>query len=160
MNIVLGISQIDIKNILFLETKKNIIIDGHFTKLIYTDDVVTINGIFIAFPIRISGIDRLMNKNSMCFQLSCGNNHEIVKEITEFENRLIEYYKCEYNIQKKVNLMLTNQLSTCKIKLYKEFSNTNKNSGFIPKIVLKISGIWETSDEIGVTYKFIEMYSQ
>jgi len=158
MNIVLEISQIDIKNILFLETKKNIIIDGHFTKLIYADDVVTINGIFIAFPIRISGIDRLMNRNTMSFQLSSGNNQEIIKEISDFETSLIEYYKCEYNIQKSTNLMLTNQLSTCKIKLYKEFSNVNKNNGFSPRIVLKISGIWETSDEIGVTYKFIEMY--
>ena len=159
MNIVLEISQIDIKNILFLDTKKNIIIDGHFTKLIYADDVVTINGIFIAFPIRISGIDRLMNRNSMSFQLSSGNNPEVIKEISVFENRLIEYYKCEYSIQKKTNLMLTNQLATCKIKLYKEFSTINKNTGFAPKIVLKISGIWETADEIGVTYKFIEMYN-
>ena len=26
------------------------------------------------------------------------------------------------------------------------------------KIVLKISGVWENQNEVGVTYKFIEMY--
>ena len=62
MNIILGISQIEIKNIMFLETKKNIIIDGNFTKLIYADNNVSVNGIFVTFPILASGIDKLMNK--------------------------------------------------------------------------------------------------
>ena len=43
-------NQFDIKNIGFLESKKNIIFDGKFTKLIYSDNYLTMNGIFFKFP--------------------------------------------------------------------------------------------------------------
>jgi len=158
MNIILEISQIEIKNIMFLETKKNIIIDGNFTKLIYADNNVSVNGIFITFPILASGMDKLMNKNILTFQMSTGSNSSIVKQVSDFENRLIEYYKCEYGIQKKAAPTLMNQLSTSRIKLYKETDDVNNNKSH-PKVVLKISGIWETVNEVGITYKFLEMHT-
>jgi hypothetical protein len=90
--------------------------------------------------------------------MNTGSNNSIVKQVSDFENRLIEYYKCEYGIQKKAAPTLMNQLLTSKIKLYKETDDVN-NHNSLPKVVLKISGIWETANEVGITYKFLEMHT-
>ncbi len=57
-------------NIGFLESKKNIIIDGKFTKIIYGDSYLTLNGIFFNFPIFLSGINspstlKIINDNTL-----------------------------------------------------------------------------------------------
>jgi len=49
-NIVYNIDQISIQNIFLLENKRNIIMDGKFTKIVYSDDLFMTNGIFINVP--------------------------------------------------------------------------------------------------------------
>jgi hypothetical protein len=157
MNLVLEFSQIEIKNIHFLDTKKNIIIDGNFTKLVYFDTNVTINGIYVLCPIEIINIDKSVNKHNVSFQTSTEDNIKNIQQITEFEKKILDYYKFEYGIQKNASRTLWNQLNTGKIKLYKENNGFSKEQGPC-KIVLKISGIWETNSDYGITYKFLEMY--
>lgn len=158
MNFVLDFSQIEIKNIHFLDTKRNIIIDGNFTKLIYLDPNVTINGIYILFPIEISNFDKTINKHNITFSLESEYNTKIIKQVLELEKKIIEQYKLEYGIHKIASNILYNQLNSGKIKLYKENNSFLKDITSY-KIILKISGIWETNHEYGITYKFIEMYN-
>ena len=61
MTLVLNSGNINIENIHFLEPKKNIIIDGNFTKILYADDDVSINGIYILCPIVFNNIPRPTN---------------------------------------------------------------------------------------------------
>lgn len=51
MNVVLDFNQINLKNVSFLDSKKNIILNGKFTRFMYTDDCMSMNGLYINFPI-------------------------------------------------------------------------------------------------------------
>lgn len=154
MNIVLDLSQVEIINIHLMETKKNIIIDGKFTKIMYSDQFISFNGLFIFFPLQHNKIDKLNNKNIFYFNIQ--QNSVLLKQTIDMEKQMIEKYMNEYNISKKIVLSLNNQLNTGKFKLYNEMNKINKHMN--SNIVLKISGIWETEDEIGIAYKFIEMF--
>ncbi len=161
MNLVLDYSQFNIKNVHFLDTKKNIIIDGIFTKMVYLDDVVSLNAIYIVFPCKCY-IDRTMNRNNVMFSLNTLENQEII----QLEISILTNYMKHYQIQKRMNTSLASQISNGRTRLYKEGSiyttDTQHQSESVdvaecPEIVLKISGVWETDDEIGITHKFVEM---
>jgi len=90
----------------------------------------------------------------------------LIKKITEIEKKIIEYYKAFYCVNKKCSFSLSNLLQSGRIKLYKDDepyfthyqpqppTQGQKKS----KVVLKISGVWETETDVGLTYKFVEMY--
>ena len=52
MNLACNISDFEIENTFFLDIKQNIIIDGTFTKIIYSTSNVSFNGIYLIFPIK------------------------------------------------------------------------------------------------------------
>jgi hypothetical protein len=150
MNLVLDLANVDIINVSFLEKKDNTIVEGIFSKIIYTDEFITLNGIFIDFPLEIIPTDKIINKNYLFFTLQ--SNYNIISKIQELETKLIDCYNIEKNICKKNVFNLYNQLISGKIKIYNNSYNSKHNH-----IVLKISGLWETTNEIGITYKFILM---
>ena len=49
MNVIFDINNYNVENVVFLETKKNMLMDGIFTKIIYSDENVSINGIYLSF---------------------------------------------------------------------------------------------------------------
>lgn len=155
MNIVIDISQIECMNFVFLEKKKNNIVDGYFTKIIYSDPFITFHNIYINFPIHYNYVDKIVVKNNFFFNTS--QNMELIKNITYLEEQIIEYYKKEFHIQKKNNLSLFNQLKSGRIKIYKEYNDEIRHDERT-SIILKISGIWETNNDIGIAFKFLEMY--
>lgn len=83
-----------------------------------------------------------------------------MQELSKLEYRIIEYYKQinQNKSSKKAMCLLTKQLYSGTLKLYKEnhFANTIKDKK--GQYVVKISGIWETSEEIGITFKLVEMF--
>lgn len=151
MNIILNHYQFNIQNVHFMEKKKNIIIDGFFTKIIYFDQFVTLNAIYIHFPIHYN--EKILNNYIFFNPL---NNILLIKKITQIEEEIVNYFREEFNITKPIVLTLHNQLYSGKIKVFKEYNKENNlaNSRF----VLKISGIWENHKEIGIAYKFLEMF--
>ena len=60
----------------------------------------------------------------------------------------------KYNNEKMKKLIIQNQLKQGNIKLFIEESNIRNKYTNI-QFLLKISGIWEKGNEIGLTYKFI-----
>jgi hypothetical protein len=83
----------------------------------------------------------------------------LVQELSKIEYRIIEYYKQINKIEKKTVCLLTKQLYSGNLKIYKDYSeNSKKCSNHNIKYIVKLSGIWETYDEIGITYKIIESY--
>ena len=136
MNFVLNIDQFNIDCVKFMDTKKNIIMNGDFTKIIYSDNLITLNGIYI---------NCIMNERNF------------TKKIIELENTLIEYYK--YRIGDGIKSCLFNEtISSQLITPFRNCDRVNKWSNETQPIILKISGIWENNNQIGLTYKFIEMY--
>lgn len=152
MNIVLEKSQFDIMNVHFMEKKKNIIIEGFFTKIIYFDQYVTLNAIYIHFPIQFN--DKISNNYIFFNPL---HNQLLIRKISQIEQDITHYFKEEYNITKPIVMGLNNQLQSGKIKIFKEYNSEHNLSN--SRFVLKISGIWENHKEIGIAYKFLEMFS-
>jgi len=158
MNIVFDSNDFKIENLYFLEKKKNVVIDGFFSKMVYSDEFFTMNGIFFFLPL-ICQCDNTIFQNKQCiqFQSHLPANLLCITKLSEIENSIINYYKKINSIKKRNNLVLTNQLYNGFFKIYKENYNSlkiHKNK----KFVLKISGLWENHDEVGITYKFMEIY--
>jgi hypothetical protein len=173
MNIILNINdlcdpdnatEISKNKLHFLDKKRNIIMDGEFTKIVFSDEFITINGVYINCPILFQTIgDRnLLNKNIVYFQPYNAVNTPLLKIYTEMEKQILDYYKEFYDSTKMPVYSLHNQLYSGNAKVYRSFQSTdqvNVPPGFPPhpkKYVIKISGIWETDRNIGITYKFLE----
>jgi hypothetical protein len=151
MNIVLDHNQFNIENVHFMEKKKNIIIEGFFTKIIYFDQFVTLNAIYIQFPIQYN--EKIINNYIFFNPL---NNMGLIKKIAQIEEEIANYFREEFNITKPIVLALYNQLYSGKIKVFKDYNRENNSSH--SRFVLKISGIWENHREVGIAYKFLEMF--
>ena len=136
MNIALSVKDITINDIFFLDPIKNIIINNSkFIRIIYSNNLLTLNGIYL-----ICNID---NKDK-------NNNHGLLLYIQSLEDNIL------------------NKFSKEKIKNYKirEYFNNNfintdytKDHENYTKYILKISGIWDASNNIGLTFKFLKLDS-
>lgn len=176
MNIILDNNDFAIENVFFLEKTNNVIIDGFFSKIIISDEFFTMNGLFLNLPLIVneSSMINQYNKQIINFDSHIQNNLLLITKISEIENSIIHYYKKIHDVKKKTSLVLSTQLFNGYFKIYKEngyFSNYRANSsnktGNIEnttrtqhkKYIIKISGLWENKDEIGISYKFIEVTS-
>lgn len=151
MNITLNAEQFDKKSVIFSETKKNIIMDGNFTKIIYSDEFVTINGIYINFPIYFDSNIKTANKNFFYFQPHNFENKILINNIIQIEQDIIHHYKNVYNINKKCIYSLSQQILSGILKIYSDIDSPNSTN-----FVIKISGVWEDKVQFGLTYKFIQ----
>ena len=64
MNLVIQPSKYSQEYVHFLDTKTNMIMDGNFTKLMYTTDHMTMNGIYIEFPIKPGSVQSFASTSS------------------------------------------------------------------------------------------------
>lgn len=159
MNVIFDINNYNVENVVFLETKKNMLMDGIFTKIIYSDENVSINGIYLTFPISVQGTSRLINKKIIYYQTNNMDNSSVVKELANIEHNILSYYKRVNNCAKTHVYVLSDQLYCGSLKIYKEtlFSQYNSIVNYgNQKYIIKISGIWENKTQYGITYKFIE----
>lgn len=153
MNILIPYTKFDSLNIFFLEKRsireqtmrendKKSIDDthGNYTKIIYSTKYFTMNGIYLTFMITPVSI----HKNIVSI---IKPTNEFVESVEHIESSCLDYYKNYFLIEKKPVYYLLQQLKTGSLKFYKE----NHGSQFF----LKISGIWDTELEYGITYKII-----
>lgn len=148
MIILLQLTQFMLSNISFLEKKVNMIMDGFFVKLSYSDECMTMNGTFIELPV-ITSMNAFQPKNILQFDPII--NKEWIHKLSIIEKQIIQYYMFFFGISNKsANYSLKQQFQNGSIKYYKDY--VTKGTTYY----IKISGIWETSSEVGVTYKIIE----
>jgi len=172
-NIVFEIDQIFIHNMFLMDNKRNIIMDGKFTKIVYSDDLFITNGIFIQVSFildnfSISSKDCIENpatnntpftKCFLLFKATDAYNEKIIQELIKIEYAILDFYKQTFKCDKKSTNILKSQLHNGCIKSYIDITEYDKlsRSQFPMKLdfVLKISGIWEDYNNIGLTYKFV-----
>jgi hypothetical protein len=141
----LQLEECEIDKITFLDTKPNIIMDGLFSKFLYTDTCFTLNSILLHIPLNNVQFKQLYpNKMVIQFEL----NTDFVQKINNLEKELIDKYihfhpsvklkQAQYSIKENI----TNK----KIKIQESIGNS---------FFIKISGIWESDFHYGVTFKFI-----
>lgn len=147
MNIVKSLEQFEIESVYFTEPiKNNIINDSSFVRILYSTNTFVLNGIFLLVNFNNIVFEKYFNKYKCSYDVS--SNKDIIEKI-----RLIEL-----DIIKKASLCIKNKIGQSKIyeqislgnlKLYSDNINKYNNT-----FILKISGIWETDNYYGLTYKF------
>ena len=161
MNLYLNISdiknnvskEIDIcDNIRYLYPKKNTIMQGEFTKILYSKDYVTINGLYLYLPISVERKSSYENNHTR-YICNISSNIQLIQDLSNIEKNILANYKIYKKTRKRCEYVLNKQLMTKQIRVYHDNNYNKKKTHY----VIKISGIWETIDSIGVTYKILEL---
>ena len=154
MNFTQEIEQFNEKNIYFYDPiKNNIMNEGTFIRIIYSTPTFSLNG--INFNITLSNdiiFEKYYNKYKCFFNIQ--THKKLIEQIQYIESNLLK----KSNIKNKIpQFKVYEQLSSGNIKFFLENNVENDviNNNFINnKFILKISGIWETDIQYGLTYKF------
>ena len=80
MNFIFDIKDFNIEKIHLFEKKKNIVIDGIFTKIVYSDELLTMNGIYFDFPLEFKNGPVTYNNRNIHFYPYEPANLEYIKE--------------------------------------------------------------------------------
>jgi len=169
MNIAIDVNHYSIDNVYFGEPIKNAVIEnGKFIRIFYSDDMMTLNGIYI----KIDGDLKKMNDNDverLLFIIRSIENSILDKICIPNKTKVIKI--CDYlmfnincNSNSSTNLFnsigtSSNVNSSLNINNFKQNSNIGKIHN-LNKMLLKISGVWETTHEYGLTFKFVEINRQ
>jgi hypothetical protein len=145
MFLIKNIEQFNKNDIFFCEPIKNsVILNGNFIRIIYSNKLFVLNGIYLYIYFHNITIEKYFNKYRCTYDIN--NNVSLIKCLQQLEE----------NILKKINILnkrptykIFEMINNGNIKFFSE--NIDKiDNGFL----LKISGIWEDEFNYGVTYKF------
>jgi hypothetical protein len=149
MNIILNINQYNDDSIFFCDPiNNNIIINSTFIRIFYVNNMLSLNGIYLFINLIDFNYNIYFNKYKCNFSIN--SNKEIINNLKIIEENILT----KINIQnKQPQYKLYNQLMSNNIKLFNIDKFNTNNCSFN----LKISGIWETTQNYGLTYKFIKI---
>ena len=151
MNVALNKNDFNINNIFYQNSIPNTVMeDANFIRILYSNELITINGVFIKINMKINNIEAFYNKYKCIF--SANDNTETTNAIKEIERQIIDNYQTNKTPVYKIR----EQLNSMSIKIFTE-TNVRKIPG---EFILKISGLWETPTEYGITYKFTNINHQ
>ena len=185
MNIfILPISEVLQENVYLMDPKKNILMDGTFSKVIYVHSFFSMNGIYMDLPIHIQRIENSHyftkptnnnNNNNSCdtkhksvpcskktVYFSVLKNDVLLQHLESLEKQILEkYIPLDSNIPKIYTILQT--LKVGYFRVFRDsFSNTetsSSSSSSTNTFILKISGIWENAKGYGLSYKIVESTS-
>lgn len=149
MNVLLHPEMYNINYVYFNDSIKNTVIENsNFIKIMFSNEDLYLNGIYLSIPLHNIILEKYYNKHKCIIDTELNKN--ILNFLFKLENNILD----KYDNKKIKKLIITNQLKQGNIKLFIE---NNKIETRYSKVdfVLKISGIWERDNEIGLTYKFI-----
>ncbi len=90
MNIVLTHNQFNSNNIYFNEPIQNTVMDNsRFIKLIYSNENIMLNGIFLLLNIKIINKETYFKKIKISYDISNSINKEILMNIYNIENNIL-----------------------------------------------------------------------
>ena len=107
--------------------------------------IILLNGIYLLISLNDIACEKYYNKYRCNFDPS--NHKDIIDNIKIIEENILK----KIDIKKTPQLKISEQLRNGNIKLFNMIDQ--KDSSFI----IKISGVWETQYNYGLTYKFIKV---
>lgn len=155
------LENINYNNIILCEPIKNSIIDySSFYKIIYSNEYISYNGLFAIF--KVNNVN--FNKDKVFFNNNHDNSDVLnkLKHIEEYITRLCNKSKIKtinYKLKDFLNnnyFKFSNNDDAIKFNNLNSLSNSNFNSDY-HYFILKISGLWETRETIGMTFKIIKI---
>lgn len=149
MNIAIELDEFDETNVYFNKPVRNTVIDeSNFLRLTYSNEMFSMNGIYLNVVIDVSNKEKHYNKYKCSFNLN--KNYLVVHKLTQIEAKILKRIHLHgKNPVKKIR----QQLNCGNIKLFTDNSLPSPANNY----TLKMSGIWETDTEYGITYKFIDV---
>lgn len=141
MNVIIPYHSFKIKKILFQKHVLNkISYYKWFYRILYNEEHFTIQNMLISIP----SSHIITNLNHKHYKISFSN--AVLFSLFKIEYELLK--NINHIIQKKIERLLYNDC------IYKRY--ILKLNEPVQQLYLRISGIWETADKIGITYKFIQ----
>jgi hypothetical protein len=138
-----------------MESKENNIMNGYFIKILYSSEEFTMNGIYIDFP--LCNFEKKIFNNKKVLFFDAVSQSELISRISEIENHIIQLFVKNESTQnenisrKKIVTTIQSQMNNGMMKYYNYNTDSDSSNFYI-----KLSGIWETISDIGVTYKLIQ----
>ena len=147
------LESINYESIIINEAVKNSVLQyNNFYKLIYSTNIVVLTSIFIIFELTHVSIENdsiTFNKNN--------NNFEVFNKLIALEEYLLKLLNSHKTKLYKFKEIYDNKTFRFVFNEFNEILENNintintKNNNF----VLKISGLWESKESVGLTFKFI-----
>ena len=136
------------------KSKNNIIENSFFYRMYYSNSLFSTNGIYIKFNLYDLEIEEYYSKIKCNFSRYDERNKMIIRQLTNIEHQILKNY---IQLTQYPVYTIREQLMNYYIKLYHK--DNNRNIGNISKltIILKISGLWLTNKEHGLTFRFVIM---
>ena len=132
-------SNYNMNNIYILASKSNYILkQGLYRKIIYSNQYITLNGVYI--PIQLDNLQYFKKYNKYFLHFT-----NTLKDIITLEKQILS----KLNSQKKHNTIIKTTIETKRFIIDSKHTITNNH------FILYISGLWENNYEIGLIYKLI-----
>jgi hypothetical protein len=148
MNIVKNIEQYNENGIFFCDPiKNNVMNEGIFIRILYSSYNLVMNGIYLLVPLNDVTCEKYYSKYRCHFNVLTHKN--IIEHLRAIEEGLLKKYELT---DKTPQFKIYDHLKIGNIKIFNDIGNNLKCT-----FILKISGIWETHTNYGLTYKFIKV---
>jgi len=147
MNIVKRIDQYNHRYIYFCEPiKNNVMNEGTFIRIIYSSPNFILNGIYLLIQFNDITCEKYYNKYKCNFNSI--QHKELIDSLKVIEENILN--KFDFT-NKLPQYKIYDQIKNGNIKIFNEINKNNCS------FILKISGVWETQTNYGLTYKFIKI---
>lgn len=183
MNIILDILNTKLDNIYIINPIKNRLINNSlFYKIFYSNNFFILNSLYIKIPISYYNIKLINDK--LCYDFNVEKNRKTISYIESLEEYILNKLIPKNNVKKIYKKNCSQQLKKGFIYITKDNEPDNFNTSYTDKlkrptsrdnivelignntfmynndnnensIILKISGIWETSEECGLSFKYL-----
>jgi hypothetical protein len=153
MYLTIPTTDFEINNVIISDkSKNNIIENSFFYRMYYSNSVFSTNGIYIKFNLYDLDVEEYYSKIKCNFSRYDERNKLAIRQLTNIEHQILKNY---IQLTQHPVYTIREQLINYYIKLYHK--DTNRIIGRSSKltIILKISGLWLTNKEHGLTFRFI-----
>jgi hypothetical protein len=123
--------------------------NGEFVRIVYSTPDMMLTGLHVNIQPMNGHLRTHYDKCKIEYDVS--KNIDWVKELAIIESDILNKYKLHTGSSKSPAYNMTYQLYQGAIKIYNVQKNDDKCSTY--NVMLKISGVWETDVEYGLTYK-------
>ena len=143
------LDKFNTKNIFIMNPIKNTMINhGLFYKLLYSNSLFTTNGIYIKIKLN----DAKLFNGRLYYDIVSNSN--TLNKIVDIEKSILSMVYSKDNNKAEKNI---SRLKKIYYKIYDQINtgNIKTNNYTIDAVVLKISGIWENDNSLGISYKIM-----
>jgi hypothetical protein len=150
MNIIIEKKDFNKDYVFFQNSVKNTVMqDSNFTRIIYSNVLFILNSIVFTLELNMIHYEQYFNKYKYFFNCCSEKNSREIEKISEIEKQILSRINFP---GKNPSYKIKQQLSSGNIKFYTESIRNNLEQN----IYIKLSGIWETEYEYGISFKFID----